>query len=89
MASRSPKRVSFRESKRLDVGQAFLNRQDIDGVSFAHNNYVRVVTGELAGCFGSLVSLIAIEPEPLFILESEAGFDVRVRQSDIEFVADS
>jgi len=57
------------------------------GVSFMHNDYVRVVKGQWAGFFGSLVSLITVEPEPLFILESEAGVDVQVKQSDIEFVA--
>lgn len=70
----------------MDIGQAFLNREEIVGVLFIHNDYVRVVSGELSGSFGSLVTVLELEPEPLFILELETGFDVRVRQSEIELI---
>ncbi len=52
-----------------------------------HNDYVRVVSGELEGSFGSLVTVLELEPEPLFVLELETGFDVNVRQSEIELIA--
>lgn len=53
---------------------------------FMHNDYVRVVSGKLIGCFGSLVTVVELEPEPLYVLELETGFDVEVRQSEIELV---
>lgn len=71
----------------MDIGQAFLDREAIPGVSFMHNDYVRVVSGELEGSSGSLVTVLELEPEPLFVLELETGFDVKVRQSEIELIA--
>lgn len=53
---------------------------------FMHNDYVRVVSGELTGSFGSLVTVLELEPEPLFVLELETGFDVEVRQSQIQLI---
>ncbi|TCV93266.1 hypothetical protein EC912_105126 [Luteibacter rhizovicinus] len=72
--------------KPTDPGQAFLNREAIPGVTFMHNDYVRVLSGELAGSFGSLVTVLELEPEPTFLLELETGFDAHVRQSDIVLV---
>jgi hypothetical protein len=50
------------------------------------NDYVRVVSGMLQGSFGSLVTILELEPEPLFVLELETGLDVNVRQSEIELI---
>jgi hypothetical protein len=67
-----------------DLGQAFLNRESIPGVTFWHNDYVRVVSGPPAGSAGSLVTVLTVHPEPQFVLELESGFDVEVCQSEIE-----
>lgn len=71
---------------RIDLGQAFLNREPIPGVLHFHNDYVRVVAGEHAGAAGSLVTVLSLEPEPRFILEAEGGRDIEVVQSEIERV---
>lgn len=63
---------------------AFLAHKPIGGVSFEHNDYVRIVAGEHKGKNGSLVSVEELGEDPLFLLEQESGFDVRVRQSQIE-----
>ncbi|WP_445145032.1 hypothetical protein [Dyella sp. Tek66A03] len=73
--------------KSIDPGQAFLNREPIDGVLFMHNNYVEVISGKVAGSFGSLVTVLDLEPEPMFVLELESGFDAQVSQSQIRLVA--
>jgi hypothetical protein len=65
---------------------AFLARQQLPGVAFTHNEFVRVVSGERIGCTGSLASVEELGDDPLFVLELESGFDVRVRQSQIERV---
>jgi hypothetical protein len=64
-----------------DFGQAFLWREYIAGVDYQHNEYVLVTTGPSAGTRGSLVALLALSPEPEFILESEFGADIHVHQS--------
>lgn len=70
----------------MTICQAFLDREAILGVTFMQNDYVRVVSGMLQGSFGSLVTILELEPEPLFVLELETGLDVNVRQSEIELI---
>jgi len=64
----------------------FLAHKPIEGVRFEHNDYVRIVAGEHKGKNGSLVSVEELGDDPLFLLELESGFDVHVRQSQIERV---
>jgi hypothetical protein len=70
----------------MDLCQAFLNREPIVGVKYFHNDYVRVVSGRYAGDAGSLVTVLSLQPEPLFVLEAESGQDVEVLQSEIHRV---
>jgi hypothetical protein len=67
-----------------DLAQAFLDRVSIPGITFWHNDYVRVVSGTHSGSAGSLVTVLSLQPEPRFVLELESGFDVEVYQSEIE-----
>ena len=66
------------------LGQAFLDRAEIPGVKFWHNDCVRVVAGSHSGATGSLVIVLSLQPEPRFVLELESGFDVEVFQSEIQ-----
>lgn len=70
--------------KSQDIAQAFLDHTSIPGVMFEHNDYVHIVGGPNSGKSGSLVTVVALEPEPKFILELESGFDVEVMQSHIK-----
>jgi 4-hydroxy-3-methylbut-2-enyl diphosphate reductase IspH len=54
-----------------DLCQAFLNRENIAGVEYQHNDYVLVIDGPHQGKNGSLVSLLAIETDPTFLVELE------------------
>jgi hypothetical protein len=74
------------QDRPLNICEAFLNGEAIPGVFYMHNDYVRVISGSSAGSSGSLVSLVEVEPEPLYILELETGFDIKVRQSEIGLV---
>lgn len=69
-----------------NLRQAFLDRERIVGVKFQHNDYVRVIDGPYTGMNGSLVSLEAIESEPIFLVELEEGGDVEIRQSHLGFI---
>jgi hypothetical protein len=53
------------------------------GVLFRMNERVRVISGSNAGAVGVLISIYALEPEPIFHLETDDGGDFRVRQSEI------
>lgn len=65
------------------LSQMFLDRSPIPGVEFWHNDFVLVVAGPHAGATGSLVTVLALQPEPRFVLELEVGGDVEVLQSEI------
>ena len=67
-----------------DIGQRFLDHQPIPGVVFEHNDYVHVIAGESSGKRGSLVTLVEIEPEPVYLVEIEWGGDVRIPQSQLK-----
>ena len=73
---------------RGDLGQAFLNHTPIPGVQFQHNNFVRITDGEHSGKSGSLVTVLTLSPEPLFVVELESGYDVRVPQSDLSLISE-
>jgi hypothetical protein len=66
-----------------ELCQAFLNHIPIEGVVYSHNDYVQIVNGAHAGKSGSLVTVLRLTPEPLFVVELESGFDVEVCQSQI------
>jgi len=70
-----------------DLCQAFLDRERILGVEYQHNDYVRVTGGPHQGRFGSLVSLLSAEIEPMFLVELEDGCDVEIGQSRLCFIS--
>jgi hypothetical protein len=55
----------------------------IPGVSFRMQDAVKVISGPHAGVVGELISIYAIEPEPVYHLETHDGSDIHVRQSEI------
>ena len=53
-----------------------------DGVTFAHHDTVDITEGRHAGASGVVVLLLALEPEPRYLVALEGGRgDVPVRQS--------
>ena len=54
---------------------------EVGGVGFALNDAVAIVDGERAGAFGSVITVLAFEPEPLYLVELANGEDTRVPQS--------
>jgi len=55
-------------------------------VDFAYDDLVTILAGEHAGNVGSLVSIEQLEPEVIFLIEIDSGFNVAARQSEIERV---
>lgn len=70
----------------IDFAQLFISHLPISGVQFEHNDCVQITSGKYKGKCGSLVSLCKLEPEPLFLLELESGFDIEVLQSEIKSI---
>ena len=66
-----------------DIGQRFLNHEPIPGVAFEHNDYVLVIAGENSGRRGSLVTVVEMEPEPVYLVEIEWGGDTEIAQSQL------
>jgi len=58
----------------------------VGGVNFSHDDLVTILTGAHAGNVGSLVSIEQLEPEVVFQVEIDSGFNVVARQADIELV---
>ncbi len=67
-----------------DIGQRFVNHEPIHGVTFEHNDYVLVTAGENSGRRGSLVTVVEMDPEPVYLVEIEWGGDVRIPQSQLK-----
>lgn len=70
----------------VDLENLFLSHLPISGVNFEHNDSVEIMSGEHEGKFGSLVSICALEPEPIFLIELGSGFDIRALQSQIKLI---
>ena len=64
------------------LGDRWLAGERIAGVTFALNDAVEVVAGRLTGQGGTVVLLMAVTPEPVYLVATSAG-DARVRQSEL------
>ena len=57
----------------------------IEGVAFRFNDAVRIKAGEHAGEMGSVVSLLAVEPMPSYVVElSLSGKSLTLAQYQLE-----
>ena len=72
---------------RSSIGNVFLARNPIPGVSFQHNDVVKVVAGPHAPNSGSLVSVEELGADPVYLVELDSGEDQLIPQSCLEFVA--
>ena len=58
----------------------------IPGVLFSLNDAVGLNSGKSAGQFGAVISLVELEPEPIYLVETSVGKDINVAQSDLSTV---
>lgn len=64
------------------LGDRWFAGESIPGVAFGHNEAVEITAGEYSGHTGSIVFLMDVAPEPLYLVElGSANGDVRIRQS--------
>ena len=67
------------------AGDRWLAGEPVDGVAFAHHAHVVIARGARAGRRGRVALLLAMRPEPRYLVSLDGGTeDVRVAQSEIE-----
>jgi hypothetical protein len=64
----------------------WMRQEEVSGASFKLNDPVEVVEGDLAGERGSLISLIELEPEPVYLVETSDGLDVKLKESHLQAI---
>lgn len=66
------------------VGDRWLAGEPVDGVAFPHLAPVQVAAGARAGARGHIALLLALRPEPVYLVTLDGGAgDVRVAQSGL------
>jgi hypothetical protein len=70
------------------AGDRWLAGEKLPGVAFALHDSVRLTRGDWTGQVGSVTLLLALAPEPLYLVRLGAGGrDVSARQSALEIVS--
>ena len=60
-------------SDRRQVDELWFSQQLVPGAAFKLNDSVEITAGEHAGKSGAVISLEALEPEPLYLVEMGDG----------------
>lgn len=71
-------------SGEFDPHNRWLSGVRLTGVRFIMNDYVEVHSGQYVGESGSVVSVMKFEPNASYIVETESGKDIEVREDEIE-----
>ena len=58
--------------------------QRVSGASFTLNEVVRISAGSHAGKIGSVISLLDLQPQTRYIVETSSGRDVEVFEYELE-----
>lgn len=56
-----------------ETNDAFYNGEKIGEVAFIINDSVEILEGEEKGRFGSVISLISLSPEPIYLIELDGS----------------
>ena len=63
------------------AGDRWLAGERLPGVAFAFKDRVEVAAGSSAGLRGRILLLVALAPEPSYLVQLDAGREARLRQS--------
>lgn len=69
---------------RQQIIDLWMQQENIPAASFRMNDSVEVVEGDLSGEKGCLISLIELEPEPVYLVETSDGSEVRLEESQLK-----
>jgi ribosomal protein L24 len=67
---------------------SWLAGESVADVRFRLNDAVRVMSGRHAGMVGAVISLLAVEPVPRYIIETSSGQDTEVFDYELQIDAD-
>ncbi len=71
-------------ANRRGAGDRWLAGEPVDGVEFGHHAAVEIVDGRFAGARGRVELLLAIDPEPQYLVALGGGTGTaKVRQSSL------
>jgi len=75
------------KSVNSEISQLFMNGEKIKNVNFSLNDYVKIINGIEKEKFGSVISLISLIPEPIYLIEIDGvDGDREIPQSSIRIV---
>ena len=65
---------------RSEIDWHWMRNEPIEGAAFMLNRPVRVIDGPHAGETGTVISLLGLQPEPLYLVELASGADAEIPQ---------
>lgn len=68
---------------RSEIDQRWMSRKPVEGVAFLLNDSVRVTAGPHSNMNGSVISLVDITPQPVYVVELSNGKDVVLTQGNL------
>jgi hypothetical protein len=68
---------------RNEIDELWLNSEQVPGASFKLNDDVLITSETFKGERGAVISLLALEPEPVYLVELGSGFEAEVAESDL------
>ncbi|MFZ1519034.1 MAG: hypothetical protein WAU11_09680 [Ignavibacteriaceae bacterium] len=67
-----------------EISQSFLNGDKIKKVNFSLNDYIKIINGFERDKFGSVIALVSLIPEPIYLIEIDGNDgDIEIPQSSI------
>ena len=66
---------------RKEIDELWFSFERVPGASFKLNDDVLITSGTHRGEWGAAISLLALEPEPVYLVELSSGFDTEVAES--------
>ena len=68
-----------------EIINAFYSGKRSDEIKFCVNDTVEIIEGQNVGVFGSVISIISLEPEVIYLIENgETGFDLNIQQNHLK-----
>ena len=74
---------------RDEIDKCWFDNKSIIGARFRLNDSVEFHTGVHVGKFGSVISLLSLAPNPIYVVELSNGEDVTSIESDLTPVTES
>jgi len=68
---------------RKEIDELWFNSEPVPGAAFKLNDDVLIASGTFKGEGGAVISLLALEREPVYLVELSSGADAEVAESDL------